>query len=53
MRSKRDDTLRRVLAAASRAAASLAGLHRLLFQFNRREHGRLRMLIDHLNDLPA
>jgi uncharacterized protein (TIGR00730 family) len=32
---------------------AIAGLHRLLFQFNRREHGRLRMLIDHLNDLPA
>jgi hypothetical protein len=31
---------------------SLAGLHRLVFRFNRRDHGRLRMLIDHLNDLP-
>jgi uncharacterized protein (TIGR00730 family) len=30
---------------------SLAGLHRLVFQFNRREHGRLRMLINHLNTL--
>lgn len=28
---------------------SLAHLHRLIFTFNRREHGRLRMLIDYLN----
>jgi hypothetical protein len=32
---------------------ALAGLHRLVFAFNRRDHGRLRMLIDHLNDLPG
>jgi uncharacterized protein (TIGR00730 family) len=31
---------------------SLAGLTRLVFVFNRRDHGRLRMLIDFLNDLP-
>ncbi len=31
---------------------ALAGLHRLMFAFNRRDHGRFRMLIDHLNDLP-
>lgn len=31
---------------------ALAGLHRLVFHFNRRDHGRLRMLIDHLNNLP-
>jgi uncharacterized protein (TIGR00730 family) len=31
---------------------ALADLHRLIFRFNRREHGRLRMLIDYLNDLP-
>jgi uncharacterized protein (TIGR00730 family) len=31
---------------------SLAHLARLIFVFNRREHGRLRMLIDHLNSLP-
>jgi uncharacterized protein (TIGR00730 family) len=31
---------------------SLAGLHRLLFAFNRRDHGRFRMLIDFLNNLP-
>jgi uncharacterized protein (TIGR00730 family) len=32
---------------------ALAGLARLVFEFNRRDHGRLRMLIDHLNNLPA
>ena len=31
----------------------LRHLHRLVFPFNRRDHGRLRQLIDHLNDLPA
>jgi uncharacterized protein (TIGR00730 family) len=31
---------------------SIRHLHRLLFKFNKRDHGRLRMLIDHLNDLP-
>jgi len=31
---------------------ALANLPRLVFTFNRREHGRLRMLIDHLNNLP-
>jgi hypothetical protein len=31
---------------------TLAQLPRLIFKFNRRDHGRLRMLIDHLNDLP-
>jgi uncharacterized protein (TIGR00730 family) len=31
---------------------SLAYLPRLVFHFNRRDHGRLRVLIDHLNDLP-
>jgi uncharacterized protein (TIGR00730 family) len=30
---------------------SLAHLPRLVFAFNRRDHGRLRILIDHLNDL--
>jgi uncharacterized protein (TIGR00730 family) len=30
---------------------SLTHLPRLIFNFNRREHGRLRMLIDHLNSL--
>lgn len=31
---------------------ALAHLHRLVFQFNRRDHGRLRMLINYLNGLP-
>jgi hypothetical protein len=30
----------------------LAPLWRLIFVFNRRDHGRLRILIDYLNDLP-
>ncbi|HYO11067.1 MAG TPA: TIGR00730 family Rossman fold protein [Tepidisphaeraceae bacterium] len=30
---------------------ALANLHRLVFTFNRREHGRLRQLINYLNDL--
>jgi hypothetical protein len=30
---------------------TLAHLHRLVFTFNRADHGRLRMLINHLNDL--
>jgi uncharacterized protein (TIGR00730 family) len=32
---------------------TLANLPRLIFTFNRRDHGRFRMLIDHLNNLPA
>jgi hypothetical protein len=32
---------------------SLKDLHRLIFTFNRKDHGRLRMLIDFLNDLPV
>ena len=32
---------------------ALDNLARLVFIFNRRDHGRLRMLIDFLNDLPA
>jgi uncharacterized protein (TIGR00730 family) len=32
---------------------SLDALHRLVFIFNRRDHGRLRMMIDFLNDLPG
>jgi len=31
----------------------LRDLHRLIFTFNRRDHGKLRMLIDYLNDLPT
>jgi uncharacterized protein (TIGR00730 family) len=38
---------------AERDEPSLAHLHRLVFHFNKRDHGRLRILIDHLNDLPA
>lgn len=30
---------------------TLNALHRLVFVFNRRDHGRLRQLIDHLNNL--
>jgi uncharacterized protein (TIGR00730 family) len=37
---------------AERDEPSLAHLHRLVFQFNKRDHGRLRILIDYLNDLP-
>ncbi|MBA3274084.1 MAG: TIGR00730 family Rossman fold protein [Chthoniobacterales bacterium] len=32
---------------------TLNNLHRLAFPFNRRDHGKLRMLIDYLNDPPA
>ncbi len=39
--------------SVERDEPALAHLHRLVFQFNRRDHGRLRMLIDFLNDLPA
>ncbi len=38
--------------AVERDEPALANLHRLVFHFNRREHGRLRMLINYLNDLP-
>jgi len=31
---------------------ALADLHRLIFNFNRKDHGKLRLLINHLNDLP-
>jgi uncharacterized protein (TIGR00730 family) len=31
---------------------ALAEMPRLVFRFNKRDQGRLRMLIDHLNDLP-
>ena len=34
-----------------RNESKLRHLHRLVFPFNRRDHGRLRMLIDHLNGL--
>ncbi|HEX3357862.1 MAG TPA: TIGR00730 family Rossman fold protein [Tepidisphaeraceae bacterium] len=32
---------------------ALKDLHRLVFAFNRKDHGRLRMLINYLNELPA
>jgi uncharacterized protein (TIGR00730 family) len=38
--------------SVERDEPGLADLHRLVFQFNRRDHGRLRMLINFLNDLP-
>lgn len=31
---------------------ALLAMPRLIFTFNRKDHGRLRMLINHLNDLP-
>jgi hypothetical protein len=39
--------------AAEADEPSLALLPRLVFHFNRRDHGKLRMLIDYLNDLPS
>jgi len=38
--------------SVERDEPALANLHRLVFAFNRRDAGRLRMLINHLNDLP-
>jgi uncharacterized protein (TIGR00730 family) len=37
---------------AERDEPALAHLPRLVFHFNKRDHGRLRILIDHLNALP-
>jgi uncharacterized protein (TIGR00730 family) len=37
---------------AEKDEPALENLTRLVFVFNRRDHGRLRMLIDDLNDLP-
>ncbi|HSI34289.1 MAG: LOG family protein [Phycisphaerae bacterium] len=37
---------------AEKDEPSLNHLHRLVFPFNKRDHGKLRILIDHLNDLP-
>ena len=31
----------------------LKDMHRLVFSFNRKDHGKLRQLIDYLNDMPA
>jgi uncharacterized protein (TIGR00730 family) len=38
--------------SVERDEPSLDHLYRLVFAFNKRDHGRLRILIDHLNDLP-
>jgi hypothetical protein len=38
--------------AVEKDEPALAHLHRLVFPFNRRDHRRLRMLIDFLNNLP-
>jgi len=37
---------------AERDEPALAAMPRLVFAFNKRDHGGLRILIDHLNDLP-
>ena len=39
--------------AVERDEPALKDLHRLIFPFNRKDHGRLRQLIDYLNGLPA
>jgi uncharacterized protein (TIGR00730 family) len=39
--------------SVERDEPSLADLTRLIFTFNRKDHGRLRQLINFLNDLPA
>ena len=54
-----DPTLPKILSAGApgeplsveRDEPALANLHRMVFAFNRRDHGRLRMLINYLNDL--
>ena len=51
IKTRRDFRLSEAL-PVERDEAALAGLHRLVFAFNRRDHGRLRMLVDFLNDLP-
>jgi uncharacterized protein (TIGR00730 family) len=39
--------------SVERDEPTLANLPRLAFNFNRRDHGRLRQMIDYLNDLPG
>jgi uncharacterized protein (TIGR00730 family) len=39
--------------AVEKDEPALANLPRLVFAFNRKDHGRLRILIDFLNDLPV
>jgi uncharacterized protein (TIGR00730 family) len=51
IKTRRDFRLTEAL-PVERDETALAHLHRLVFSFNRRDHGRLRMLIDYLNDLP-
>ena len=51
IKTRRDFRLSDAL-PVERDETALANLHRLVFAFNRRDHGRLRMLIDYLNDLP-
>ena len=51
IKTRRDFRLSEAL-PVERDETALLNLHRLVFAFNRRDHGRLRMLIDHLNDLP-
>ena len=48
------DAVFRVAAAlpAERDEPALADMPRLVFPFNKRDHGRLRMLINYLNDMP-
>ena len=31
----------------------LKDMHRFVFSFNRKDHGKLRQLIDYLNDMPS
>jgi uncharacterized protein (TIGR00730 family) len=51
IKTRRDFRLSDAL-PVERDETALLHLHRLVFAFNRRDHGRLRMLIDYLNDLP-
>src|SRR5687767_1962486 len=51
LKTRRDFRLSEAL-PVEQDETSIRHLHRLVFAFNRRDHGKLRMLIDHLNDLP-
>ena len=54
-RSREDDDvdarLDHVFVGVEADEASLASLPRLVFGFNKRDHGRMRMLIDYLNQI--
>jgi uncharacterized protein (TIGR00730 family) len=52
LKTKRDFRLSDAL-PVEQDEESIKHLHRLVFAFNRRDHGKLRMLIDYLNDLPG